>query len=70
MVALVNRGGPVALQVLFEGPAPATLDVHVTDEDRDDDRIGRVIVRGSTASVYLPAESVLTLVTGPAPLVD
>jgi O-glycosyl hydrolase len=70
MVALVNRGGPVALQVLFEGPAPATLDVHVTDEDRDDDRIGRVIVRGSTASVYLPAESVLTLVTGPAPLED
>jgi hypothetical protein len=70
MIALVNRGGPVTLDVQFEATAPQTMDVYVTDEDRDDERIGRVLTRGSVASVYLPAESLVTLVTGPAPLED
>jgi O-glycosyl hydrolase len=65
MIALVNRAGPITLQVEFEGTPPQSLDVYVTDDDRNDERIGRVLVRGSVASVYVPAESVVTLVTGP-----
>jgi hypothetical protein len=70
MIALVNRGGPVTLQVQFEGQAPGTLDIYITDDDRDDERIGRVRLRGASGAVYLPAESLVTLVTGPPSLED
>jgi hypothetical protein len=70
MVALVNRSAPITLEVEFEGTAPPSLDVYVTDDDRNYERIGRVLVRGSVAAVYVPAESVVTLVTGPPLLED
>jgi O-glycosyl hydrolase len=66
-VALINRGGPTALTLTLDGPAPQTFEVYVTNRDDNLAHTGRVTVNGATATVTVPARSVTTLSAGPPP---
>ncbi len=67
LVALVNRGGPLDLALELAGPAPAELQMYVTDVERDSEAVGRVRLVQGQATVNVPARSVTTLTVGPAP---
>ncbi len=70
MIAVINRAGPLDLTLELTGPAPAELQMYVTDPAQDNEHVGRVLVRGGKASVFVPARSVTTLSAAPAPIDD
>jgi O-glycosyl hydrolase len=67
MIAVINRSGPLDLSIELSGPAADEFQVYVTDPDRDNDHVGRLRVRGGRATLYVPARSVTTLTSSPAP---
>jgi hypothetical protein len=66
-VATINRTGPIQLSLALEGPAPRSFEVYVTSRDRHFEHIGRLPVSAGTATITIPARSVMTLSAGPPP---
>lgn len=67
-VALVNVGGPIDLELtLLNLRDIEELQVYLTDEDHEMQRIGHLAFRRGRASLYLPARSIVTLAPAPAP---
>jgi hypothetical protein len=66
-VAAINRSGPVQLTLHLDDPAVREFDVYVTDNDREYDHQGRLVMSSGTATLMLPARSVTTLTASPPP---
>jgi hypothetical protein len=66
-IATINRTGPIQLTLALEGPAPRSFEVYVTSRDRDFEHLGRLPVSAGTATITVPARSVMTLSAGPPP---
>jgi hypothetical protein len=67
-IVLINRGGPVELDLRLEGlPDVSLLEVYLTDEENDLQHLGHVKIPGGRGEVFLPARSILTLAPASAP---
>ena len=68
VVVLVNRGAATRVDLEVESQdGRLMLEEYVTDEDRDFEHLGHILLNGGQGRVYVPARSIVTLAAAAAP---